>query len=61
MEMDNFLDRYHLTKLNQEQTSNLNRPITPNEIETVIKNLPTKKTQGQMVPLQNSTRNSKNS
>ena len=31
-EIDDFLDRYHLPKLNQEQISNLNRPITPNEI-----------------------------
>ena len=27
-EMDNFLDKYHLPKLNQEQISKLNRPIT---------------------------------
>ena len=26
--MDNFLDRYHLPKLNQDQISNLNIPIT---------------------------------
>ena len=42
-EMDNFLDRYHLPKLNQEQISNLNRPITSTEIEAVIKSLPNKK------------------
>ncbi|MGE9502846.1 hypothetical protein ACQP3D_31195, partial [Escherichia coli] len=33
-------------KLNKEQISNLNRPITPNEIEAVIRNLPTKKSPG---------------
>ena len=41
--MDNFLDKYHLPKLNQDQISNLNRPITAKETETVIKSLPTKK------------------
>ena len=39
--MDNFLDKYHLPRLNQDQISKLNRPITAEEIETVIKNLPT--------------------
>ena len=43
-EMDNFLDKYHLPKLNQDQISRLNKPITVKEIETVIKTLPTKKT-----------------
>ena len=41
--MDGFLDRYHIPKLNQDQINNLNRPITPKEIEAVIKSLPTKK------------------
>ena len=45
-EMDNFLDKYHLPKLNQDQISKLNRPITAEEIETVIKSLPTKKSPG---------------
>ena len=58
-EMDNFLDKYHLPKLNQDQISKLNRPITAEEIETVIKSLPTKKAQDQMVSAQNSTRLSK--
>ena len=40
-EMDKFLEKYSLPRLNQEQTENMNRPITSNEIETVIKNLPT--------------------
>ena len=38
-EMDSFLDRCHIPKLNQEQ---VNRPIPHKEIK-VIKNLPTKK------------------
>ena len=47
-QMDEFLEKCSLPKLNQEETKNLNRPITSMEIETVIKNLPTKKTQDQM-------------
>ena len=42
--MDKFLENYNFPKLNQEEIENLNRPITSVEIETVIKNLPTKKT-----------------
>ena len=42
-EMNKFLERYNLPRLNQDfQIENMNRPITSNEIETVIKNLPTK-------------------
>ena len=32
-EMDKFLERYNLPRLNQEETENTNRPITSNEIE----------------------------
>ena len=32
-EMDNFLESYSLPKLNHEETDQLNRPITTNEIE----------------------------
>ena len=39
-EMDKFLERYNFPRLNQEELENINRPITSNEIETVIKNLP---------------------
>ena len=35
-EMDIFLERYNLPRLNQEEIENMNRPITSNEIETVI-------------------------
>ena len=45
-EMDKFLERYNLPRLNQEETENMNRTITRNEIETVIKNLPTSKSPG---------------
>jgi hypothetical protein len=56
--MDGFLDRYHRPKLNQEQANYLNRPISHKEIE-ITKNLPTKKAQGQIDLVQNSTRLSK--
>ena len=42
-ETDQFLETYSLPKLNQEEIENMNRPITSNEIETVIKNLPASK------------------
>ena len=45
-EMDKFLEKYNLPRLNQEEIENLNRPNTSNEIETVIKNLPTNKSPG---------------
>ena len=35
-EMDQFIERYNLPRLNKEETENINRPITSNEIETVI-------------------------
>ena len=35
-EMDKFLERYNLPRLNQEEIENMNRLITSNEIETVI-------------------------
>ena len=45
-EMDKFLEKHHLTRLNQKQIENINRPITSTEIETVVKNLPTNKSPG---------------
>ena len=42
-EMDKFLERYNLPRLNEEKIENINRPITRNEIKTVIKSLPTNK------------------
>ena len=56
-EMDKFFKKYNFPKLNQEEIENLNRPITSMEIETVIKNLPTKKAQDQMASQVNSTKN----
>ena len=45
-EMDKFLERYNLPRLNQEEIENMNRPITSTEIETMIKNLPKDKSPG---------------
>jgi hypothetical protein len=45
-EMDKFLDRYRVPKLNQDQINDLNSPISPKEIEAVINSLPTKKSPG---------------
>ena len=45
-EMNKFLEKHNLPRLNQEEIENMNRPITSTEIETVIKNLPTSKSPG---------------
>ena len=45
-EMDKFLEKYNLSKLNQEEIENLNRLTTSTEIKTVIKNLSTNKSPG---------------
>ena len=45
-EMDRFLEKYNLPKLNKEEGEILNRPITCDEIEIVIKKLPTHKSPG---------------
>ena len=36
--MDKLLEAYNLSKLNQEEVENLNKLITSNDIESVIKN-----------------------
>ena len=45
-EMDKFLEKHNLPRLNKEEIEDMNKPITSNEIETVIKNLPTNKSPG---------------
>jgi len=45
-EMDKFLEKYNFPKLNQEEIEYLNRPITSMEIETLVRNLPAKKSPG---------------
>ena len=37
--MGKFLEKYNLPKLNEEEAESLNRPITAQKIEAVIKNL----------------------
>ena len=44
--MDNFLVTYSPAKVNQEEIDQLNRLITRNEIEYVMKTLPTNKSPG---------------
>ena len=42
--MNKFLEMYNLPRLNQEDIGNINRPITSNVIESVIKKkIPTNK------------------
>ena len=45
-EMEKFLEKHNLPRLNQEEIGNINRPITSTAIDTVIKNLPTNKSPG---------------
>ena len=45
-EMDKFLEKYNLLRLNQEETENMNSQITSTEVETVIKNFPTNESPG---------------
>ena len=45
-EMDGFLDKFGLPRLNQEEIEVMNNPITSTEIEAVIKNLPKKQRSG---------------
>jgi hypothetical protein len=44
--MNKLLDAYNKPKLNQENIKHLSSSITCNEIEAVIKSLPTKKSPG---------------
>ena len=44
--MDKFLEKYNLPKLNEEEAESLNRSVTADEIETVIKKLSTHRSPG---------------
>ena len=58
--MDKFLKTYNLSRLNDEETDNLNRPIsTSKEIKSVIKSSQDGKVQDQMASLVNSTKHLK--
>ena len=37
-EMDTFLDKYQIQKINQDQVNRLNRPVSCEELEAVIRN-----------------------
>ena len=60
-EMDTFLEKYNAQTLNEEEAENLNRPIGTDEIEAVIKKLPTHKSPGLGVSQENSTKHLKKS
>ena len=45
-EMGKCLETYNLQKWNQEESDNLNRQVTTNKIEAVIKKLSTNKSSG---------------
>ena len=45
-EMDRFLEKFNLPRLNQEEIEIMNSPVTSTEIEAVIKNLPKHKSPG---------------
>ena len=45
-EMDRFLEKFNLLRLNQEEIKIMNNPITSTEIEDMTKNLPKNKTPG---------------
>ena len=39
-EMDRFLEKFNLLRLNQKKIETMNKPIASTEIKTAIKNLP---------------------
>ena len=56
-EMDRFLWKFNLPRLNQEEIEIMNNPIRSTKIESVIKNLPKKtKAQDQMASQEHSVK-----
>ena len=53
-EMDRFLEKFKLPRLNQEEIEIKNNPVISTEIEAVIKNLPKTKAQDQVASQENS-------
>ena len=53
-EMDRFLEKFNLPRLNQEEIELMNNPITSTEIEAAVKNPPPKKAQDQIASQENS-------
>ena len=45
-EMDRFLEKFNLLRLNQEEIEIMNNPVASTEMEVVIKNLPKNKSPG---------------
>ena len=45
-EVDQYLEKYNLPRLNHEELKNLNRSISSMEIETIIQNLPKSESPG---------------
>ena len=52
-EMDRFLEKFNLPRVNQEEIEIMNNPIRSTEIEAVIKNLQKTKAQDQMASQKN--------
>ena len=44
--MEDYLEKYSVPRLNQEELENLNRMISSMEIETIIQNLPKSRSPG---------------
>ena len=55
-EIDKFLERYDLLRLNEEEIENMNRLITSTEIETMINDSQQTKVQDQMASCANSVK-----
>ena len=53
-ELDRFLEKFNLPRLNQEEIEIMNNPITSTETEAVVNNLPKTKAQDQMASKENS-------
>ena len=60
-EMDRFLEKFNLPRLNQEEIEIMNNPITSSEIETVIKICQNTKAKGWMASKGNSIQHLKKS